>query len=73
MQMLQLNPSIPVDTPKGSGLALLVTWLSEEHHLIWTVCIDSTGELWSYENPFIRGTKNITFGRITNSEIKGNT
>lgn len=68
--IIQLNPSIPLDTPKGPGLAILVNDLSCEHHLLWTVVIDSTGEIWTFENPKVRGTKNVTFNRTTNSEIK---
>lgn len=64
MEMIQLKPSIPLDTPKGPGLAILVNALSEEHNLLWTVIIDATGEIWTFENPFVRATKNITFGRI---------
>lgn len=70
MAFIQLSPSIPVLTPRGEGLAIFVSDLSEEHHLLWTVCINSTGEFWTFPNPQIRGTKNITFGRNTNTEIK---
>lgn len=70
MHTVQLNPTIPLDTPKGSGLAIFGTWLSEEHHWLWTVIIDGTGEIWTFENPKVRGTKNVTFGRTTNTEIK---
>lgn len=70
--ILQLNPSIPLDTPKGPGLAILVTWLNEEHHFLWTVIQDETGEIWTWENPFVRGQKNIQMGRIVdNSKLKG--
>ena len=64
----QLSPSIPLDTPKGPGLALFYIWLSEEHHGLWVVCIDSTGEFWTYENPQVRGTKSVTFGRIVDNK-----
>jgi hypothetical protein len=39
----QLNPSIPMDTPKGSGLALAVIDYGLEHNLLWVVAIDATG------------------------------
>jgi hypothetical protein len=66
--LLQLKPTIPLDTPKGSGLAIFVNDLSEEHNLLWTVIIDKTGEIWTFENPQVRGTKNITFGRIIDNK-----
>ncbi len=61
--MLQLNPPIPMWTPKGSGLAWLVIDMGAEHHLLWTVAIDETREIWTFSNPEIRATTNITMGR----------
>ena len=61
--MLQLNPTIPVNTPKGSGYALFVQDYGPEHHLLWTVAIDATGEIWTFANPEVRAQKNITMGR----------
>lgn len=63
MTILQLNPTIPLETPLGSGQAIMVIDYSSEHHLVWTVIIDSTGEIWSFPNPKVRGQKNITMGR----------
>lgn len=65
--ILQLNPTIPLDTPKGAGQALLVIDYGSEHHLMWTVAIDSTGEIWTFSNPEVRAQKNITVGRLLNS------
>ena len=59
----QLNPPLPVTTPKGSGLAHLVIDYRPEHNLFWVVFIDATGECWTYPNPEIRAQKNITLGR----------
>jgi hypothetical protein len=59
----QLNPPLPVSTPKGSGLAHLVIDYGPEHNLFWVVFIDATGECWTYPNPEIRAQKNITLGR----------
>lgn len=61
--LLQLNPALPVMTPKGSGIAHFVHDWSVEHDLLWTVFIDSTGECWTYSNRDIRAQKNITMGR----------
>lgn len=59
----QLNPPIPVSTPKGKGLAHLVIDYGCEHHLIWVCFIDATGECWSFPNPEIRAHSNPTMGR----------
>ncbi len=61
--ILQLNPPIPMSTPKGAGLAWLVTDYGAEHHLLWTVAINETGEIWTFQNPEVRAEKNITMGR----------
>jgi hypothetical protein len=64
MTILQLNPTIPINTPKGPGQAILVIDYGNEHHLIWTVILDESGEIWSYQNPHVRGQKNITMDRL---------
>lgn len=61
--LLQLNPSIPVTCPKGSGIAHFITDYGIEHDLLWTVFVDETGECWTYSNRDIRAQKNITAGR----------
>lgn len=68
--ILQLNPPIYLGTPKGGGLAWLVTDYGAEHHLLWTVAMDKTGEVWTFPNPEVRADKNITMGRlIQNKEM----
>lgn len=59
----QLNPPIPVITPKGPGLAQVVIDDGVEHDLKWVCFIDSTGESWTFRNRDIRAQKNITQGR----------
>ena len=61
--MLQLNPPLWLQTPKGIGLAHLVTWDSPEHSLMWTVADEQTGECWTWPNERIRFPKNITLDR----------
>ncbi len=63
--MIQLNPPIPLSTPRGNGLAHFVIDYGPEHNLIWTVFLDDSGECWSFSNPEIRAQKNITMGRLT--------
>jgi len=61
--ILQLNPTIPLETPKGKGFAHFILDYSQEHEMIWIVFIDETGECWSFRNPEIRLQRNMTFGR----------
>jgi hypothetical protein len=60
----QLDPPIPLETPKGKGFAHFLIDYSQEHNLLWVVFIDSTGECWVYDNKEIRLQKNITMGRV---------
>lgn len=61
--ILQLDPPLPLMTPKGPGICHLLIDHGPEHHLVWVVIDDVTGQIWSWENPNVRGTKNITWGR----------
>jgi len=63
MMMLQLNPVVPLLTPKGKGNAHFLIDNGIELHLQWVVFIDETGECWTFENPDIRIQNNITLGR----------
>lgn len=67
--MLQLNPPIPLETPKGSGFAHFLIDYGQEHHLFWVVFIDDTGECWTFPNPEIRIQKNFTMGRRENPKF----
>jgi len=62
--MIQLNPPIPVDTPKGSALAHVLVDYGIEHNLNWVCFQDATGECWTWPNSDIRAQKNITYGRL---------
>lgn len=62
--LLQLDPPIPLDTPRGAALAHLVVDYGVEHNLMWTCAIDATGECWTFANPEIRFQKNISYGRL---------
>jgi hypothetical protein len=66
--MLQLNPPIPMNTPKGEGFAHILIDYGPESDLYWTVLITATGEIWTYANRYVRAAKNITLGR-TNPSI----
>lgn len=69
--ILQLDPAIPLMTPKGSGIAILVIDNGPEHDLVWTVIQDETGEIWCWQNPKVRATKNITYQRTNITPING--
>lgn len=61
--ILQLDPPIPVDTPKGSAMAALLIDYGPEFDLLWVTFADETGECWTWPNPKIRARKNVTLGR----------
>jgi hypothetical protein len=61
--MLQLNPPLPLATPKGEGLAHVLIDYGPESDLYWTVFINATGEIWTFANRDVRASKNITLGR----------
>lgn len=64
MQILQLNPTIPVYTEKGSGEAWFLIDYGKEDHLHWVVAIDETSEIWVIPNPKVRAFKNWTLDRL---------
>jgi len=61
--MLQLNPPLPLWTPKGAGLAVLVRDYGVDHDDLWTVILNETGEVWTFRNSEVRGVENATLGR----------
>ncbi len=69
--IVQLNPPIPLETPKGRGMAHIIIDYSTEHSLIWQVFIDATGESWLFRNEEVRLQPNWTFGRreVSRDEI----
>jgi hypothetical protein len=60
--MIQLCPTIPLDTPKGPAHAHLLIDYGQEHHLLWVCFIDETGECWTYQNTEIKLQPNPTMG-----------
>ena len=66
MALTQLDPTLPLNVEgKGDGYALAVIDYGPEHHLIWVVAIDATGEIWAAPNPTVRMQSNWTMGRPT--------
>lgn len=61
--MLQLEPPIPLETPKGPGRAVVLIDRSEDHDLEWVCFINATGECWTWRNQEVRQIENRTMGR----------
>jgi len=62
--LLQLDPPIPLTTPRGKGYAHILLDYGQEFDLMWTVFIDATGECWTFANPEVRLQQpNPTMGR----------
>jgi hypothetical protein len=61
--IVQLNPTIPLITPKGKGFAHLVIDYSQEHDLMWVVFINESGECWTFKNSEVRIVDNLSLGR----------
>ena len=58
--ILQLNPPLPVTTPKGKAWAHIVIDYGPESDLIWVCFLAKNGECWSWPNKSIRMQANIT-------------
>lgn len=69
--MLRLDPPIPLTTPRGDAMAYFVIDCGHDHHLQWVCFIIETGECWTYRNPDVRLSTNITEGRLKISKIAG--
>jgi hypothetical protein len=58
--ILQLDPLIPLETPKGKAMAHFLIDPGDEHYLVFVCFIDETGEQWSFRNDEIRLSRNLT-------------
>ncbi|MEO8559988.1 MAG: hypothetical protein ABI439_13050 [Rhodospirillales bacterium] len=70
--MLQLDPPIPVDTPKGSAMAVILLDYGPDYDLMWVTFADATGECWTWKNSDIRGVKNSSLGRRSDESLNDN-
>ncbi len=59
----QLNPPLPLVTPRGTGWAHLVIDYGQEHDLLWVVFLDAGGACWTFGNRDVRMVTNVTMGR----------
>lgn len=61
---------IEVTTPKGDGVILYMLDYGHETDTIYTVIINSTGEMWQYCHKDIIVKPNITFKRYEKDYVK---
>lgn len=61
--ILQLNPPLPLETPKGKGLAHFIIDYGIESDIYWVCFQDETRECWTWNNKDVKIQKNITIGR----------
>lgn len=63
--LLQLNPPLPLTTPKGKAWAHLVIDYGPEADLMWVCFQDEDGACWTWCNRDVRIQANATLGRVT--------
>jgi len=63
--IIQLDPPMPMETPKGKALCHFLIDYGAEHDLLWVCFQDETGECWTWNNRDIRAQKNISMYRLT--------
>ena len=66
MRIYEPRNRMDVTTPKGDGVIWLVTDYGHETDTIYTIIINSTGELWQFAHKDIIVKPNITFRRYEN-------
>lgn len=65
MLLTQLNPPLPLLTPKGKAWAHLVIDYGPEADLMWVCFQDEDGACWTWCNRDVRIQPNATLGRVT--------
>ncbi len=60
--MIQLNPPIPLDTPKGPADAHVLIDYGSEANLLWVCFVRATGECWTWPAKHVLLEKNVTGG-----------
>lgn len=61
--LTQLNPPLPLLTPKGKAWAHLVIDYGPEADLMWVCFQDEDGACWTWCNRDVRIQANATLGR----------
>jgi hypothetical protein len=62
--IIQLNPPLPLSTPRGPALAHFLMDLGPEHNIQWVCFSDEDGQCWTWQNSDVRAVKNITMHRF---------
>ena len=60
--MMQLNPPLPVDTPRGPAYAHLVIDYSQGHYVLFVCFLQENGECWVLPNRDVKLQQNVTMG-----------
>lgn len=60
--MLQLNPTLPVETPRGAAFAHFLIDYGQEHHLLFVCFVNATGECWTFPAKEVKMQPNFTMG-----------
>ncbi len=63
--LTQLNPPLPLTTPKGKAWAHLVIDYGPEADLMWVCFQNDDGACWTWCNRDVRIQANATLGRLT--------
>jgi hypothetical protein len=66
----QLNPPLPMVTPKGEGWAHFLIDYGPESALFWVVFMDADGACWTVPNPEVRMYQNWTLARCRPEDLK---
>ena len=59
----QLDPPLPMETPKGSAMAHFLIDYGPETHLMWVCFLDENGQCWTVPNPEVRMQSNWSLQR----------
>ena len=65
----QLNPPLPMETPKGGGWAHFLIDYGPESALLWVVFMDADGACWTVPNAEVRMSFNWTIGRRKTEDL----
>jgi hypothetical protein len=60
--ILQLDPPLYLETPRGDALAYFLIDEGRDHDICWVCFIEQTRECWTFRNPEIRRDRNWTLG-----------
>lgn len=61
--IIQCDPLVPLETPKGPAMAHFLIDFGIEHSLQFVCFVDETGECWTFNQQDVRLQHNLTQGR----------